>query len=634
MSKLWTSLDRRRWTALGIGLALILFVAVNLLAQNLITTARLDLTQEGLFTVSDGTKEVAGAIDEPIDLRLYYSQRLNEVGGAYFTTYASRVRELIDEYVRLSDGKIRVEFLDPEPYSPEEDLAVAEGLRGIPVSDDGTQAYFGLAGRNSTDDNKVIAYLAPERADFLEYDLTRMVHELANPDKPVVGVLGDLPMMGDQFNQGQPWLVLSSMYDTFDVRFLGGTVKTIDPKIQVLMLAQPQSLDPASLYAIDQFVMRGGRVLAMVDPLSEVMSQGANPMAPPPAGDVLAAIEPLFKAWGVEIAKDKVVGDANLAQRVGTRINGREAVVQYLPWLALDQQFLDQQLPITAELQRITLNTAGAIHGRAGATTKIEPLMTSTDQAMEVDAEPLRMFPDPAKLIASFKPTGEVYTLAARVTGPVKTAFPDGPPKDADPELAKQQIKEAKAPLNLILIADSDFLADRNWVRQQSLLGQDLAMPIANNGDFAINTLDYLSGSEGLIGLRGRGLSIRPFTVVQAMTQDAEFKYRAKEQELLGKIQEAQGKISKLQDEEQQSGVILTAEQQQEIESFRGEMIGLRQQLRDVQRSLRQDVETLSTRVKFFNIWAVPLIIGLVAVALAFFRQTRAARFAARPSEG
>jgi ABC-type uncharacterized transport system involved in gliding motility auxiliary subunit len=195
-------------------------------------------------------------------------------------------------------------------------------------------------------------------------------------------------------------------------------------------------------------------------------------------------------------------------------------------------------------------------------------------------------------------------------------------------------MKEAKAPLNLILIADSDLLADRNWVRQQSLLGQEVAMPIANNGDFAINTLDYLSGSEGLIGLRGRGLSVRPFTVVEAMAQDAEFKYRAKEQELLGKIKEAQTKIRRLQDEEQQSGVILTAEQQQEIENFRGEMIDQRQQLRDVQRSLRQGVEGLSTRLKFLNIWAVPLIIGLVAIGLAVFRQMRAKRFAAHPSQG
>jgi ABC-type uncharacterized transport system involved in gliding motility auxiliary subunit len=199
--------------------------------------------------------------------------------------------------------------------------------------------------------------------------------------------------------------------------------------------------------------------------------------------------------------------------------------------------------------------------------------------------------------------------------------------------LSKAHLREASDPLNLILIADADFLADRNWVRSQNLLGQDVVMPIANNGDFAVNALDHLSGSQGLISLRGRGFSVRPFTVVEAMAQDAEIKFRAKEQELLGKIEGTQAKIQALQEEELQGGVVLAAEQQAEIDDFRAEMIALRQELRLVQRSLRQDVETLSTWVKIVNIWAVPLVIGVVALILALVRRTRAIRFAAAPSD-
>ena len=625
------NLDRGRLTWIGIGLAIVLFFSLNLLARNVFTSTRLDLTSEGLYTLSDGTRDMLAGIEEPIDLRFYYSGSLDAV-GAYFSTHAGRVEELLEEYRRLSGGKVRIERLDPEPFSTEEDLAVAEGVRGLPVSNGGDLAYFGISGRNTTDDTEVLAYLAPERADFLEYDLTRMVYDLGNPDKPVVGVLGDLPLMGSQFNQGQPWLVLEAMFQFFDVRFLGGNHKSIDEEVDVLMLAQPQNLDEPSLYAIDQFVMRGGRVFAMVDPLAESMINGANQFTPQ-GGSAIVALEPLFAAWGIEMTDGVVIGDAVTAQQVGARVNGRQVAVQYLPWLGLgEQNFSDGEI-VTAQLERVTLNSAGAIRSREGATTTIEPLLISSDEAMEIDAEPLRVAPDPAKLIAEFQPSGETYTLAAKVTGPIRSAFADGPPEGADEELAANHLADAEAPLSLVIVADADMLHDQNWVRQQDLLGQRVTLPVANNADFAVNALELLSGSQSLIGLRSRGLSVRPFEVVDRMAQEAEFKYRSKEQELLAQIQETEQNIAKLQEEEQQSGVILTAEQQSEIENFRAEMIGLRQELRGVQRSLRQDVEALATKLKFLNIWAVPLVIALIAIGLALFRQMRAWRFAARPSE-
>jgi ABC-type uncharacterized transport system involved in gliding motility auxiliary subunit len=621
--------NRGRLTLIGIGLAIVLFFSVNLLAGALLKSSRLDLTEDRLFTLAEGTKQVLRSIDEPVDLRLYYSKGLDEL-GPYFATYADRVDELLAEYQRLSDGKIRVERLDPQPFSPEEDLAVAEGLRGLPVHDDGTLAYFGLSGRNSTDDDEVLAYLAPERGDFLEYDLTRMVYDLSHPDKPVVAVLGDLPLLGNQFNQfdqAKPWLVLDAMFQFFDLRFLGGKHDRIDDDVQILMLAQPEELDDATRYAIDQFVMRGGRVLAFVDPFAEVLASGGNPAAAAD-GSAIEALQPLLAAWGVAIEPGQVVGDAVAAQRVSAMMNGRETIIQYLPWLALDASNLAQDDVVTANLERITLNTAGAIHQTEGAKTTLEPLISSSPQVMAIDDEKIRFAPNPAQLIADFAPTGEPVTLAARVTGPVASAFPDGPPEGANQDLAKDHLAEASAPLNLILIADADLLADHTWLRPQNLLGREVLMPLANNGDLAINALENLRGSQELIGLRGRGLSVRPFEVVEAMTQDAEIRFRAKEQELLGKIKETQDKIAALQQEEQSSGVILTAEQQTEIDDFRSEMIGLRQELRGVQRSLRQDVESLATRIKLLNIWTVPILVALFAIGLALVRKVRAARFA------
>ncbi|HEX5078923.1 MAG TPA: Gldg family protein [Geminicoccaceae bacterium] len=623
--------SRGRLTLLGIGLAIVLFLAINLLAGGLLRSTRLDLTEDGLFTLASGTKEVLRSIEEPIDLRFYYSKRLDEL-GPYFASYANRVDELLTEYQRLSNGKIRIERLDPQPFSPEEDLAVAEGLQGLPVHDDGTLAYFGLSGRNSTDDDQVLPYLAPERGDFLEYDLSKMIYDLSHPEKPVVAVLGDLPLMGGQFNQfnqfdqGRPWLVLDSMFQFFDVRFLGGKRDRIDDDVDIVMLAQPEHLDDATRYAIDQYVMRGGHVLAFIDPFSEAMA-GASPAAGG-EGDAIGAMAPLLTSWGVSIAPHEVVGDAMAAQRVTARVNGRQAVIQYLPWLALGEANLARGDVVTADLERVTLNSAGAISPTEGATTTLEPLIVSSPQVMAIDDQKLRFAPDPAALIADFAPTGEALTMAARITGPVDSAFPDGPPEGANAELAKEHLAKAKAPLNLILVADTDLLSDHTWVRQQSLLGRDIAVPIANNGDLAINALDSLHGSQGLIGLRGRGLSVRPFEVVEAMTQDAEIKFRAKEQELLGKIKDTQDKIAALQKEEQSSGVIMTSEQQAEIDDFRAEMIGLRQELRGVQRSLRQDVESLATRVKVLNIWTVPILVAVFAVGLALVRRFRAARFA------
>jgi ABC-type uncharacterized transport system involved in gliding motility auxiliary subunit len=283
---------------------------------------------------------------------------------------------------------------------------------------------------------------------------------------------------------------------------------------------------------------------------------------------------------------------------------------------------------VTGDLSRINLNAAGSIAAREGATTTLEPLLVSSPVAMEIAADAIRLDPDPTQLLADFSPAGEIFVLAARVTGPVQSAYPEGPPEGVESE--REHLAEAKEPLNLILVADADLLADATWVSMQDLLGQQIAVPIANNGDFAINALDNLAGTEGLISLRGRGLVDRPFEVVRAMEREAEQQFRAKEQELLAKIEETQGKIRQLQEEEQQSGVILTAAQQEEIESFRGEMITLRQELRAVQRSLREDVESLSTWIKVVNIWAVPILVALVAIGVALWRHARTARGATR----
>jgi ABC-type uncharacterized transport system involved in gliding motility auxiliary subunit len=414
------------------------------------------------------------------------------------------------------------------------------------------------------------------------------------------------------------------MSEAFDIRPIIGDVTKIDDEIDILLLAQPQTLGDAKRYAIDQFAMRGGRILAFVDPLAETMS--GNPMQPSP-GNAVEAMAPLLAAWGVEIDQDHVVGDPQSAVRVQTYSQGRQVIVDYLPWMGIGSAGLASDDVVTGDLKVLRFNSAGAIRGTEGATTTIEPLVTTSADAALLPVAELQITPDPARILADFTPSNEPMTIAARVSGPIKSAFPDGPPESMKDEegLEEAHVAESEVPLNLIMVADADLLADRNWVRQQALLGASFTVPVASNGDFAVNALDNLAGSEGLISLRGRGLTDRPFEVIAGLEREAEQKFRTKEQELLSAIRDTEAKIRKLQEEEQENGIILTSAQQAEVADFRATMLDLRSELRSVQRSLRENIEGLKSTVTAINVWGIPALVALFAIGLALIRRRRAA---------
>ncbi len=631
MLKMIDTADRNLLACLGIVLAIILFLAINVLAGRVLDTARADLTEDSLYTVSEGTKLVLSAIDEPITIRMYKSAQIKDL-GAYMVSHAERVEQLLDEYVRLADGKLTVEYYNPQPFSPEEDLAVADGLRGMTLGAEGTQSYFGLAGSNSTDDIDTIGFLAPERGNFLEYDLTRMINNLAKPDKAIVAIMGDLPVRGTQMDGFRTWLVLDQMSQFFDVRFLPRQIEKIPDDVVVLMLVHPQKIEDKSLYAVDQYVMGGGRVLAFMDPFAEVLKGRMQPGQDPPDTSI-EDLEPLLASWGVHMEADKFVGDRVAARQVQAMDSNRRPVVaKYLAWLTMEQANLASEDVITASARRILLNSVGAIEAREGATTAITPLIVTSPESNYIQISKIKVQPNPVGLLAEFQSADRSFVIAGRVTGPVTSAFPDGPPEDVeDEEVRAAHVAEAVAPLNLVLVADGDMLSDATWARRQRVLGQTYSIPVASNADFVISALDNLSGSEGLMGLHGRGLTLRPFEVLQAMEQEAENRYRAKEQELLAGIEVTQSKIAELQQQEPEVAAValLTSEQQDMIEDFRSQMIDQRRELREVQFALRQDVERLETQLKALNIWAVPVVIGLVAMVLALIRRFRAARFQA-----
>ncbi len=607
--------DRRGLAIAGVVLALVLLFSLNTFGALVLRPLRIDLTEDKQFTLSEGTLELLGRLEEPVELRLYVSSGIREA-NPFLASYADRVHDFLKAYAEAANGKITVRYIDPEPYSEEEDRAVGFGLQPISLGD-GTTGYFGIAGTNSTDDSDVIAVLSPERERFLEFDLTRLTYNLAYPDKPVVGLITGLPMNGDPMLQYKPWQVYSQLGQQFELRYLGGDIGSFDEDIDLLLIAHPKQLSDRTLYAIDQFVLGGGKALVFVDPHSEAaaMRQRQPGMEP-----TFSSLDKLFDAWGITFAKDKVVADPSAARQVQFPTGQRQQIVDYLAWLSLDRSHLNPDQPITAELERVNLASAGYIEKKEGAEVDLVPLLISSPQAMAIDAEEVRLFPDPLKLLRDYKPGNKALYMAAVVEGRFPSAFPDGPPEGADS--SGEHRREAAEPVSVIVVADTDILDDRSWLARQSVLGQEVMLPLASNADFVANALDFLAGSDVLMALRGRDVALRPFTRIIAIRREAERRYRAKEQELLDRLSELKDKLRKLQVSDD-AGAVLSEKQQQEIENFRSQILETRAELREVQRALRRDIETLKARIRFANIGAVPLVVGLVAIGLALVRRAR-----------
>jgi ABC-type uncharacterized transport system involved in gliding motility auxiliary subunit len=640
--------SRRTLALLSLASALVLFVSVNVIAGHVLRSARIDLTSGRIYTLSEGTARTIAEIQEPITLRYYFSRRLGDEIPSY-GIYAQRVRETLEEYAARAKGKIDLQVIDPEPFSPDEDRAVALGLQGVPLEQGGEKVYFGLAATNSTDDQELIPFFQPERERFLEYDLTKMIHSIARPKKTVVGLVTALPMEGDfaAALQGQPlrpYAIVSQLRQLYELRTISTEFDKVEPEIDVLLIAHPQGLSDKTLYAIDQFVLGGGRALVFVDPHSETQQMHPNRYAPP-GGPSDSNLEPLFKAWGVELEPKVVVGDRQAARKVNIGSSVSPMPLNYVAWLQLKDNALNHDDLVTGDLDQINMASAGVLKPVKDAKTSFVPLIQTSADAEEIPVDKVEGMPDVAGLLDDFKPTGERYTLAARISGPAQTAFPDGPPKpkeeqksseappaaDAakkdDPAKADEtpQLKEAKQPINVIVVADTDVLDDRFWAQTSDFFGQQVVVPTASNGDFVANALEVLAGGNDLISLRSRGTAARPFVVVDRIQRAAEAQNRANEKALEDKLKATEDKIKDIQ-QNKEGAVTLTAEQSQAIDNFRGEMLRTRQQLRVVQRALRQDIDHLKAELEFFDIAFIPILVGIVAVVLGAVRINRRKR--------
>ena len=630
---------------LGVALAAVLYVAVNALVNVIApAAARVDVTEERLYTLSEGTHATLAGIDEPVELHYFLSERLGrEV--PFYASYGRRVRELLIEIAAASAGKVILHEHDPEPFSDVEDRAVSLGIQGIPVDGGGELAYFGLAGTNSVDDAERIAFFQPEREALLEYDLARMIHALSNPEPTVIGVMSSLPIMGDMRAAMQggvlvPWAIGRHLKASFDVVNLPESIDALPPGLGVMMVVHPRAMNERAVYALEQFLFRGGRAVLFIDPKAESdLSQG-------PGGTASSAgeIQTLLERWGIRVPGGKLVADRSMALRVNAGTAARPVPADHLLWLGVSGEHMASDDPVTGQLPALNLASAGHIVRESGSPLALEPLVSSSTNSSLVDAgEAGGSRPDVLGLLKKFAPDDRAYVMAARLTGDLSTAFPNGPPprmieppaQDLATNPEPPQLMKSDGPVNIVLVADSDLLEDRFWLRKKQFFGREVEEQIAGNGDFVINALGHLAGSDALLGLRSRGVSQRPFDSVRALERRAERRLQDKERELQEKLRETQGRIAELEGVrttkdpvtgELNVQVALTSEQRVEMGALRSEMLSIRRELRGVQRGLRADVERLESRLQIINIALVPILVSAVAIVLVTVRLARRSR--------
>ena len=619
-----SGVDRSSLGLIGLFLAVVLFFSVNVIAAFTLKSYRLDLTQAKLYSLSEGSLQAIRRIKEPITIRFYLSGKLAKVSQTH-ATYAVRVIELLEQYASASDGKIRLEVIDPEPFSKKEDEALSYGLKGIPVGNSSEYVYIGLTVSNSSDRRRTIAMLDPSRERFLEYDITKYLTDLTQAKRPTIGIISTLPIDG----RGDPqmiypkylprWAVMDLIRDIFDVRFISRQTLDIPPDIDVLMLVNPKKFNEETMYAIDQHIMRGGNMLVLIDPFSEMeVALGEVPYSIHPD------IDKLLENWGLSFEPQYFVADTTLARSVSKTGEDKTLQTKFPPWLAVNDKYLSPEDPVTSAISLINLSYAGSfkrIKKVDGLT--ITPLIFSSKESEKLDTV-LGLTPDPAAMLRDFRPSGKNMVLGLRIKGTPVSAFEKAPVRNFLKQRTEAHIEKAVAPVNIILIADSDFLADKFWTEKSDVLGVEQLYPFAGNADLIVNALDNLSGTNSLINLRSKAEWRRPFTVIENMALNAGRQYREQESVLFYELEKAQNRLKELTEKSSAGrGEILSKEDKEEIETLQRRIIELRSALRAVQNVLSQDIVALQSLLILLNVVFVPAILVIIALFVAWRRRVR-----------
>ena len=617
-----SNLDRNTLGVIGLFLVIILFFSVNIIAAFTLKNYRLDLTQAKLYSLSKGSLRVIEQIKEPITIRFYLSEKLAKVSQIH-ATYAVRVIELMEQYVSASNGKIRLEVIDPEPFSKKEDEALAYGLKGIPIGNSSEYVYIGMTFSNSSDRRRTIALLDPSRERFLEYDITKYLTDLTQAKRPTIGIISTLPIDGRgephlMYPKYQPrWAVMKLVHEIFNVRFISRQTLDIPSNIDVLMLVNPKKFNEETMYAIDQYIMRGGNMLILIDPFSEMeVASGEIPYS------IRPDISKFLNSWGISFDPSKFVADTTLARTVSHTEEDKTLQTKFLPWLAVGENYLSPEDPVTSAINVVNLAYAGTFN----ITKKVDgltitPLIFSSKES-ELLSTFLGLSPDPAVWLRKFKPSNKNMLMGLRIKGTPLSTFEKAPERNFLKQRTETHIEKAVSPVNIILIADSDFLADKFWTTKSNILGVEQLYPFAGNADLIVNALDNLSGATSLIELRSKAEWRRPFTVIENMALNASRQYREQEAALFLELKETQAKLKKLtQHSSKKNKDILSREDKTEIQTLQNRIITLRSALRTVQNILSRDILALQSALILLNVIFVPALLIIIALFIAWRRR-------------
>ncbi len=644
------------------------------------SSLRIDLTEDRLYSLSDGTRNIVSNLDQQLEVMFFYSDSATE-DIPQIRSFATRVQELLREIVMASNSNLRLNVIDPEPFSEDEDLATQFGIQPVPVTQGGEEIYFGLVVTNGSGENmpfnmqvsETIPLIRPDQEEFLEYEVIKLVAKVNNPDLPVVGLITQLDIDGG-FDpvRGQataPWMVMEYIRQLYEVRRVDiagiDANNHIDDEVDILMVVHPQDLSEEILYQIDQYIMRGGAIMLFLDPNADSMVTQSPQGTLIPAG-MRSELPRLLEAWGIAFENDKVLTDNELALRVVMGQSRRPS--PHLGMLGVQRNYLAQNDIITNGLETINFSSAGAIAQLEETSTIFEPLIESSTDAMLMDAALLENLADPSVLFDEFVSSQQSYVVAARVSGLLDSAFPEGRPivseeeeesesqseitsnslasedtvveqevvssEEAEEEIAeaveeevievREHISGSGTIANIVVFADTDFLSDRMWVQVAQFLGRRIPQPFANNGDLIINALDNLSGSADLVSIRSRGRYSRPFTRVLDLQREADDRLRTEEADLLSRMAETEASLADLNQVEDGEPIgQITPEIQSEIDRFNGELLETRRRLRDVQYQLTEDIERLGANLKAIDTALIPILLTIILLVMHYLRVQR-----------
>ena len=626
---------------LAIVLLFVGLVLVNYLASTI--PYRVDATADHIYSLSPGTDAILGKIEEPITLDLYYSKNATGLPIAY-KNYATRVTEMLREYVRASHGKLKLNVVNPRPDTPEEEHATAAGLTPQVAQTGGEQFYFGLV-VTQADQQKTIPAFTPAREQFLEYDLSKLIYSVQQLDKRKLGLLTSLPLQGTSPQEMQMMMmmrrqpepgqfIVDEWKESFDIVTVEASATSLPDNLDALAVIHPENLTPKLQFAIDQFLLAGKPVFLCVDPASEYFKQqgGQQAMFGGPQPNVSSDLPKLLDAYGIDYNPQQVVGDLDHATQVQT---GGGNVASYPIWLSFRREDLNAKSLATAQLRNLLFIEAGDVSLKSGSNLTFTPLVQTSAQAGDLQAMTLQ-FAQPDDIASKITPSGK-KTVAALITGKFKTAFPDGEPEDAPKpgdkkDAAKKpetkdvkkapHLAESKGTSTLLIVADTDWLFDNYSVRKFNFFGQTAAEPFNDNLAFAANAVDFLAGSEDLVSIRGKGNSIRPFNVVHDMEVVAQKKYQEKLTELEARLNKVQTQLSQLQGKKTEGNrLVASPEVTKAIEDFQKQSATLRGERREIRLALREGIDALENRLLVANLLASPLLV--VAFGLWFQRSRR-----------